>query len=80
MKADSTGRDFKTWVSLDDQGNVLATHEFEAGIEQPLPLVVDVTAKGPKDWAKAKPAELADLRGQRQTLKDDLAKGGKKNG
>lgn len=83
MKADTTGREFRTWVDLDDAGNVLATHEFEAGIEQPLPLIVDVTDKGPKDWSKAKPAEIADLQGKRQKLKDDIVKnpgGGKKNG
>lgn len=73
MKDPHDPREFRQWVSLDDFGNVLAMHEFEAQVERPLPTAVDVTNLGPVDWFQADAKALAPLRAERAVLVADLA-------
>lgn len=66
-------RQFRQWVSLDDEGNVIATHEFEASIEQPLRTVVDVTVLGPQDWTNPDPQVLTIVRAEQAALNAKIA-------
>jgi len=67
-------REFRQWVSLDDQGNVIAVHEFAATTEQPLPEIVEVTEIGPKqDWNRVDPKVLAPIRLEHQILVAETA-------
>lgn len=62
MKDAHDAREFRQWVSMDAQGNVLAVHEFAASDEQPLPEIVDVTPLGRRDWAKVDDATMQPIR------------------
>lgn len=55
-------REFRQWVSLDDQGNVIAVHEFASSVPQPLPTIVEVTDLGPRDWATVDAQTLQPIR------------------
>lgn len=61
MKDPHDPREFRQWVSLDDQGHVIAVHEFAAGVAQPLPTIVEVTALGQRDWATVDASVLAPI-------------------
>lgn len=45
-------REFRQWVSFNEDGTVAAVHQFEASVEQPLIRAVDVTPIGPADFGK----------------------------
>lgn len=60
-------RDFRRWLSFNDDGSVASVHEVEASVNQPFPGAVEVTDVQAVDFAsiKVSPEILNDVKAGR---------------